>query len=591
VVALNAPLPPLPALNRPAQRLGSVLAGLEGYDMSKPWAPAYQQNDKAYQTAVKYSADKLPLWTKAFYGGTVVYPATYAATIFDAFGPASNSRHVTGGLAFRPDMGRCSLQGAAAGIGDMSTCSGKRGEGYAAILMPDVFIGWEQTSPLAYTFTVRKGVMWPNIPPMARADREVTAPELVDFYVEQKKRGSIKDTLVLIDKIEAVDKYTIRMTLTTPQADFLRVLANRALTVVPRECFDKTACADKNILISPGPFIITEVVLRERIVLVKNQEWHLKGAPWADRIEALLSLTDGATQKAAFVTGKIDHYNTTVLSEAEAIMKQVPGAQNHAFSAGTGVVHYRVRLQGPLADVRVRRALARAVDFPALWQLTSEGNVYGGGLISYEFLGRGVPISAADMGENYKYDPATAKRLLTEAGYPDGFALEVMTSSTSGGTYDINVVLQDYWKRNLNVEVKILIIPSGSNPLRSKTWNGLIQQGSVGPGGATLDIDTTLLQFVKGAANNLQEMDDPVLTDLYRQQQGELDPVKRRAMLWQFEQRVHDQVWWMFFGSNLTNWMQQPWEMNAVSHLYGFSNGLNAASWTYMIDPSKGFKR
>jgi len=533
---------------------------------------------------IQYSADKLPIWTKAFYGGEQRINGQTSSTLYDAFGPSSAGRYIVGGYGFKLDMGRCSFQGKT----DMTKCDGKRAEVYSAVLIPDIFLRWEQPDPLTYIFPMRRGVLWPAVGPMARSDREVTAQDMALYYNNMKANGLIGEVLERLDKMEAVDRYTVRATMNAPSADFLRALSNRGMSVVPTECFDKKACADKSILVSPGPFMVTEAIPRQRLVFDRNPEYHINGVPWLDRITALL-FADAAAQKAAFLTGQLDDYIAFSQTEADGILKQRPGAQLQVMSATSVVSHFRLKLDGPLADVRVRRALAKSTDWRQVWELAAEGYMFGGTIIPFDILGLTMPLSLAEMGPHYKYDPEGAKRLMVEAGYPNGFNLVIETASTSGSAYEMDLALQSFWKRNLGIETKIVTADGVAlNSLFTQgKWTNLIQQGTPVSGGAVFEADSVLLQFTTGSRQNFQKQSDPVLDDLFAKQRGELNIVKRRDLLWEFQNRVYDQLWWIPQGHVVHFLFMQPWEMNATNHAYAYITGVNGSTWTRMTDPSK----
>ncbi len=566
----------------------SIHAGLDGYDLSRPWPTEYQAKEKAAQLMVQYAADKLPLWTKAFYGGEERIPGQTSSTLYDAFGPSSAGRYNVGGYGFRLDMGRCSLQGKT----DMSKCDGKRAEVYSAVMVPDIFLKWEQPDPLTYIFPMKRGVLWPAIPPMIRSDREVTAADMALYYNTQKEKGLLGGVLELMDKMEAVDRYTVRAKMKAPNADFLRALTNRGLSVVPQECFDKKACVDKNIIVSPGPFIVTEATPRVRLVMDRNPEYHFSGVPWLDRM-TFLNITDAAAQKAAYLTSQLDEFSAGTLTEANGLLKQRPDAQLQVVSATSVINHFRVKLEGPLADVRVRRALAKAADWRQVWELAAEGNVFGGTLIPFDILGLTMPLSLAEMGPHYVYDPEGAKKLLVEAGYSNGFTVTINTSATSGAAYEGDLALQSFWKKNLNVETKILTADAVSHNTLfvGGKWLGLIQQGTPVSGGAVFEADSVLLQFITGSLQNFQGQSDPVLDEIFVKQRGELNPVKRRELLWQFQDRVYDQLWIIPAWHSVTYILMSPWEANAASHAYAYISGVNGSTWTRMIDPSKAPKK
>lgn len=577
----GSPLPVRPSFARPAPPgPGAYMAGLEGYDASRPYANELQAKEKAAQLLLQYSGDKLPLWTKAAYGGTAHVFYSYNPQLIWPLGPATSGGPTVGGMGLRRDMGRCSMQGKT----DLTVCDGRRGESYASVLVGDVFVRWEQPNPLTYVLRVRKGVLWPAIPPMARSDREVTAEDLVWYYETQKKEGLLGGVFELTDTWQAVDRYAVKVTMKAPMTDFLFNLASTGIFIIPKECHQKAACADKTILISPAPFIVTEAVPRQKVVLTKNEEYHIKGVPWVDRIVGL-PITDPAAQKAAFITGQLDNISVGAPSEMENMLKQRPNSLVQAMSATSVAINFRPKFEGPLADVRVRRALTKAADWHQVWEAAAEGAMLMGTIVPYDYLGLTMPISLAEAGPNYQYNPEEAKKLLAQAGYPNGFDVTLQTYTSSGAVYEIDLALQSFWKKNLNVNAKIVVVDSASHfgSLTSKNWQGLWNFAVVALGGAA-SADSILLQFPSWSPQNFSGINDPVLDDLFQKQRSELNPIQRREFMWQFQNRNQEMLWIMPLGQLMSIHFIQPWELNATNHIYTYIGGVDGSTWTRMLD-------
>ncbi|MSQ12685.1 MAG: ABC transporter substrate-binding protein [Dehalococcoidia bacterium] len=575
-----------PAIQRPAQPgPGSITIGMEGYDLSRTYPVPGQENEIAAQVLNQYGAHTLPLWTKASYGGEGRINAVYSPLMFDPFGPSNSMRPNFAVFGIGSDKGRCSLQGKTET--GMAKCDGKRSELYSFVLVPDLFLTWEIPDPLTYIFHLRKGVLWPAIPPMARADRGITAEDVVWYYTTQKERGAVgKDFFKLTDTWQALDRYTVKVTLKAPLPDFLRMFADRSQAIIPKECADAAVCGKKDIIISSGPFLFTEIVPRQRMILVKNPEFHIPGVPWLDRL-LWLHITDAAALKAAFLTGQLDYNSPTTLSEALGVVKQRPGAQLQALIATSVGVYLKFKHEGPLADLRVRQAMMRAVDFPSAWQTAAEGGSFMGTFILYDMLGLTLPMGLAQAGVNFQYDPVGAKKLLAEAGYPNGFSTAVQLGTTSGSAYDLDLALQSFWKKNLNVDLKIVTVDAATQEvsLASKTWQGM-WQGQIALGGGTTAANGTMLNFLTGSAQNFAGISDPVIDDLFYRQEREVDPAKRRDMLWQVMGRNLEMLWVFPVAHTLSYALYQPWEMNAAgsANVYAATSG---SGWTYMFDLSK----
>jgi peptide/nickel transport system substrate-binding protein len=339
-------------------------------------------------------------------------------------------------------------------------------------------------------------------------------------------------------------------------------------------------------LISPGPWLLKEYTQRQRAVLEKNPEFFLKGLPYIDQW-IWLHMTDPAALKAAFVSGQVIAYRTFTSEDALAVAKQTPNSiLTLQVSAASGY-GMRPKLEGPLADVNVRRALMLALDLRELWALSSGGN----GMLPTEFgrdlygLGQSVFLSLDNASEWYRNDPARAKKMLSDAGFPNGFKTQVTTASASGQGYDLLIGIQSMWKKNLGVELEIKAVDTitSTSALTSKSWQGF--HNSFGAGSWS-DGNTGFLSLLKGSPFNYQNIDDPVINDLYLKAKVEMDPAKRAALLWQTEQREMDQI----YNFRLNHvWPWDAWqgsEMNGATHAWDFYYSMGVM-WLTMQDPAK----
>lgn len=579
--AAPAPAPPA-AVVRPAPAGPNAFAWQFPLRADRPRLTAGQEGEKGAQLMVQYGMDKLPIWTKANYGGQAVFSGGVFPANLDPFKVLSGQRSTFGGTLMTFDNGRCSRQGKA----DMTTCDGTRAEIYVAVLLPGVFERWEQPTALSYLFHINKSAVWPAIPPMNRTDRAVTAEDVVWFMQTQKNGGIMSGSFSLTDTIEAVDRSTVKVTMKEVDADFIRAMASASLAIVPKECYDLKGCLAEK-FISPGPYLLRQFELRGPSLFERNPEYHVKGVPWLDSFRTTY-IPDLAAQKAAFLTGKIDFYRAFRPSELQGIQKERPGVQALAAISLNGLLHYRVQLKGPMADVRVRKALALGVDWPTAWEVFNEGFTVAATEVSYEHLGLQMPVSLKDACEYYCFDLAKAKKLLADAGYPDGFEITMQTTGPSGAWYEINLAVQDQWLRNLGVKAKLFQVDSvahGSS-LRERTWRDLWYTVCY-VGCAAPDATGPLLQHVSWSPQNYSGVNDPKVDDLFARIRRELDPVKRKDLLWEYQRYMWEMVYTFSMGNPLGFEIMQPWELNATFHSQLWLGGVNGSTWTHMFDLSK----
>lgn len=484
------------------------------------------------------------------------------------------------GMLLYIDMGLCSMVGRDE---DFSRCRGEYAHNDGLVIVPGIFQRWEQPAPLTYVFSMRPGVLWPAIPPMNRTDRTVTAEDIVWFLETVKKEGALKDNFTLVKSFEVIDRSTVKITLMEPHADLLLGIAHTSLGLFSRECYEEKDCLNTK-LISPGPFMIKEDVPRTKVVWEKNPEFYLKGMPYNDG-RITVPITDPAALKAAIITAKTITLAAQNLSEMESILKQKPDLKVHSQSILSGNHALRVALRGPVADVRVRRAMAMTLDIPSLWQIGYEGATLFPTLGPRNMFGSDFYMTLEQAGEWYQFNPEKAKKLMAEAGYANGFKTTMQINYSSGVQYNMLVYLTAQWKKHLNTDVQIKINTSVEHTAGFQTatwdmyfwwcWNVT----------CWADVDASLTHFVTGAKNNPQGISDPIIDDLYRKQRGEMDPAKRASLLWDFEQHELNQVYFIRMAVGMQFIMTQPWELNGASHQVAYFNGLfNGPGWLSMVD-------
>jgi ABC-type transport system substrate-binding protein len=553
-----------------------------------PFYPRKLIQEKGFQLHNQYHQTKLPLWKKATYGGhRLAYGNWVPSTIISMLKIQQLNRPSYAGMLLLIDMGLCSMVGR---DDHFDRCDGQYGRNQSVSIIPGVFTKWDQPDAQTYVFTVRKGVLWPAIPPMARSDREVTAQDIVWFLDITKKEGALRNNFDLVKEFVAVDRYTVRINMLAPHAEFLRHMANTSMGIFPKECYEAKDCLGQK-LVTPGPFLIDESIVRQKVVFVKNPEFHLKGLPYIDRW-TVLNIADPTAQKAAFYTKQIDHYSSSYLTETQSIMKEVPDLKIQSAWVIAGTTVGRPQLKGPLADVRVRRALTMAIDMPQLWDLVYEGHTAFAYLVSRDTFGDEWFYTLEQAGQWYQFNPVRAKALLAEAGYPNGFDLTWTQGVFPGFTPPIPLHLQAQWKKYLNVNVKIAALDFAplTAVLYDKNWEGIYYQAGWNIN-FWADQEAALSHFTKGQFLNLQNVDDPVITDLYGKVRSEMDPAKRTALLWKFEQHELDMIY-LFRMQILTLYLfWHSYELNGAAHEVAWFTGLNGPTWLSMLDTSKAPKR
>jgi peptide/nickel transport system substrate-binding protein len=324
---------------------------------------------------------------------------------------------------------------------------------------------WEMTDPLTLTMHLRQGVHWQNIPPVN--GREFTSDDVVQHYDRIMGTGSGYTTpsffagwLSLLEKVTAIDKYTIAVKFKAPNVLALFQFFDQAneSQIEPPEVAKLSAAAagppgppgpggppmaggvDWKNAAGTGPWMLTDFVQGTSITFDKNPDYwgyderHPQNKlPYVDTLNVLI-IPDTATALAALRTGKIDLMNAIDWQQAASLAKTNPELQQIAIPAGGAAIDYRVD-KPPFTDIRVRKALEMAIDRKAIAQSYYGGTVDGtpAGLISTQFPGYYFAYEdwPQALKDEYAFNPTRAKELLEEAGYPTGFKTNVVAATNA----------------------------------------------------------------------------------------------------------------------------------------------------------------
>ncbi|MCL5290218.1 MAG: peptide ABC transporter substrate-binding protein [Bacillota bacterium] len=319
---------------------------------------------------------------------------------------------------------------------------------------------------LTYTFTLREA-KWSNGEPIKAQDfvyswLRALAPETASDYAYQLYyiKGAEEYNSGNGEKegvgVKALDDKTLQVVLRAPAPQFLGLTAFQTYYPVYQKNVEQNEkwFTDAELYISSGPFKLISWEHNQKITLEKNPNyWDAKNVK-LQKLEIYLieSLQTGFTM---FQGNQLDMQNEVAVEE----LKSLQGSKELQIVPDTSVDYYQFNLsRKPFDDARVRKALAMAVDRDQLVKnVLQAGQQPAYALVPYGFLEGEGKDYRQEGGDLFKQDIDLAKKLLAEAGYPDGkeFPKVTLLYNNNENIHKVAQAVQQMWKVNLGIEVAL----------------------------------------------------------------------------------------------------------------------------------------
>ncbi|MDH5538775.1 MAG: ABC transporter substrate-binding protein [Rhizobacter sp.] len=302
-------------------------------------------------------------------------------------------------------------------------------------LEPSLALSWSAPTPTSWRFKLRPGVSF--------HDGTAFSADDVVFSIERALSAPSQRAFQLkgVTGAKKIDELTVDLLLAAPDAvlpEKLTTLAmmSRAWSVkhgvekaqdfnAKQETF---AVRNSN---GTGPFMLERFDPDTRTVLKRNPRWWGWGERRSGNLEevSMITIKSDATRLAALISGEVDMVLDPPLPDIERLRREPGitllqiadlGQQYFTFDqARDELQDSDVKGRNPFKDLRVRRAVYHAVNVELIVQKVLRGQ----GVPTGAFLSSRIDGSPAELDERLPYDPARARALLAEAGYPDGFAI------------------------------------------------------------------------------------------------------------------------------------------------------------------------
>ena len=408
-------------------------------------------------------------------------------------------------------------------------------------LMPGLATEWKAIEPTVWEFKLRKGVKFSDggdftaadvVASIERVPKVPNSPSPFTAYTKQ------------ITKIDVVDPYTIRFRTAQPYplmpSDMVQIaIVSKAAANASTDDFNAGKAA-----IGTGPYKLVRYTKGDRIELVRNDNWWGGRTPW-DKVTLRL-VTNDAARVAALLSGDVQAIENVPTADVAKLKQDRRLALFRQTSDRLMYVHMdsnrdvtpmvaakdgKPLAKNPLKDPRVRKAMSMAVNRPLIVERVMEGEAVPAGQLVPDFL-----FGATKNLKVEKHDPEGARKLLAEAGYPDGFALTLhATNNRYVNDAKIAQALAQMWTR-IGLKTEVVAMPSATffPQATDLKFSVLLAGWSTGTGEASSSLKALLMTFNRekgfGTANRGRYSNGKV-DALTEDALMTVDDVKREAYL------------------------------------------------------------
>lgn len=399
-------------------------------------------------------------------------------------------------------------------------------------IVPDLAERWTTSDDgTRLTFILRKGVAFHDGRPVTATDAKFSVERWV------KDNPSVAPALApVIQSVEAPDAATLVINLKSPYPDIFKLLQMQFLAVTPAGSRPTTVQQ----VVGTGPFKLKSYQRDVSYAALKNESYWNKGFPYLDGINTYI-ISDRSTGLAAFRAGRIEMVGTAYLQLPQYLtistaMKDQATA--YVYPNTRWWTFYLPVNKKPWSDVRVRRAVFMAID------RAQANSTLGRGLGTIEGVVPtgmgGLPQAELQKTPGWReprsMDIDEAKRLLAQAGFPNGFDTDIYHKQGSDYVAFATFLKDQLNKLSIRATLSTRPAPAFWDFLYSRSYDTYADSHLLAPAIA----DNVLAYYRSGEDRNFASIADSKLDAMIAQQQRTLDPDQRARQLRAIETYLYD---------------------------------------------------
>lgn len=412
-------------------------------------------------------------------------------------------------------------------------------------LQPALAVSWEMVDPTTWRFTLREGVKFHN-------GNDFTADDVVFSFKRAQKDGSDMGSYVNgIADVKKVDDMTVDIITEAPNPILLNTIA--PLYIMDKEWADENGAQDPVNLAEnvenfstlhangTGPFKLESREPGVKTVLTINEDWWDKDNQNFNVTEVVMTpIGSDATRTAALLSGELDLMFPAPVQDVERINSSgvatvLQGPELRTIFLGMDqardeLLYSSVKGTNPFKDPKVRQAFYQAIDAEAIKSKVMRGASTPAGLL----LAPGLSGFNPDLNDRLPYDPDAAKALLAEAGYPDGF--QVQMDCPNDRYVNDEQICQVVAAMLANVGIQVDLLAQTKSKYFDKLKEHDVSFYLLGWIPDDQDAGSVIAHLMVPQADgglpwNGGDYGNPRVTELSRMITSEVDPAKRQAMI------------------------------------------------------------
>jgi peptide/nickel transport system substrate-binding protein len=412
-------------------------------------------------------------------------------------------------------------------------------------IIPDLAESWSwDATNTKLTFKLRQGVKWHDGKPFTAKDVQCTWNKLIGKDTDDFRRNPRGIWWQNVKEVTVNGDYEATFVLGRPQPSVLNMMASGYTPVYP--CHVSTQAMRTN-PIGTGPFKFVEFRRGDSVKFARNPDYWKKGKPYLDAIEWKV-IENRSTRILAFVAGDFDMTFATDVTVPllKDVTSQAPKAVCELAPTYVSTNLIINPSAAPFNDPNIRKAMALALDRQAYIDILSGGKANKSGVMLPPPEGLwGMPPEELQKLPGYAADVdksrAEARKIMEGLGYSDAKPLKVKVSTRNIAIYrDPAVILIDQLKK-IHIDGELDVVDTS-------IWHAKVtrKEFSVGlnlTGIGVDDPDVVLYEnFACNSERNLTQYCNKEVDALIEKQSNELDPAKRKTIVWEIERRLAEDL-------------------------------------------------